>query len=152
MTYSRANREEFLAAYVEAAVWASYVTTEGPGDGDDMNPVELDSLPFVREAYSVIDVFTPEAQEKILKDCMHFMNDNMLDLMLAWKGYAKSQRGSQWSGPSLAGHDFWLTRNHHGAGFWDRELGDVGDRLTEACRAYRELDLYVTDDRKIGIE
>jgi hypothetical protein len=44
------------------------------------------------------------------------------------------------------GHDFWLTRNGHGAGFWDRGLGEVGDRLTSACRPYGEVDLYVGDD------
>ena len=44
-----------------------------------------------------------------------------------------------------AGHDFWLTRNRHGAGFWDRGLGDVGRTLTDAAHAYGEADLYVTD-------
>lgn len=29
------------------------------------------------------------------------------------------------------GHDMTLTRNGHGAGFWDRGLGDIGDVLTE---------------------
>lgn len=33
------------------------------------------------------------------------------------------------------GHDFALTRNHHGAGFWDRGLGTLGDDLTEAAHA-----------------
>lgn len=47
------------------------------------------------------------------------------------------------------GHDFWLTRNGHGAGFWDRGLGDVGKRLTDACRSYGECDLYVGDDGKL---
>jgi hypothetical protein len=32
-----------------------------------------------------------------------------------------------------AGRDFWYTRNGHGCGFWDRDLGEIGDRLTEAC-------------------
>lgn len=27
-------------------------------------------------------------------------------------------------------YDYWLTRNRHGAGFWDRGLGNTGDRLT----------------------
>lgn len=44
--------------------------------------------------------------------------------------------------PSQAGHDFWLTRNHHGAGFWDRGLGDVGAKLTAIARAYGDIDLY----------
>lgn len=38
-----------------------------------------------------------------------------------------------------AGHDFWLTRNRHGTGFWDREkvygkaLADVLTRASHAC-------------------
>lgn len=43
------------------------------------------------------------------------------------------------------GHDFALTRNGHGAGFWDRGYGDVGDRLTDAARAYGEHSV-LTDD------
>lgn len=40
--------------------------------------------------------------------------------------------------PGQAGHDFWLTRNRHGVGFWDRGLGEVGDRLTKAAHVYGE--------------
>lgn len=47
------------------------------------------------------------------------------------------------------GHDFTLTRNGHGAGFWDRGLGERGDRLTAACKAYGSLNLYVGDDGKV---
>jgi len=45
-----------------------------------------------------------------------------------------------------AGHDFWLTRNHHGSGFWDRCLGELGDRLTAMAHPYGESYLYVGDD------
>ena len=48
-----------------------------------------------------------------------------------------------------AGHDFWLTRNRHGAGFWDRGLGPLGDTLTDAAHAYGEVNLYVGDDDAI---
>lgn len=34
------------------------------------------------------------------------------------------------------GGDFHLTRNRHGAGFWDRGYGEVGERLSDAARAY----------------
>lgn len=45
------------------------------------------------------------------------------------------------------GHDFWLTRNHHGAGFWDRGYPDaIGNALTEAAHKAGERDLYVGDD------
>jgi len=46
-----------------------------------------------------------------------------------------------------AGHDFWLTRNGHGAGFWDGDWpDDAGGRLTEASKKYGEFNLYVGDD------
>lgn len=49
-----------------------------------------------------------------------------------------------------AGHDFWLTRNGHGAGFWDGDWGDeLGDKLTAASKAFGSFDLYVGDDGKI---
>jgi hypothetical protein len=44
------------------------------------------------------------------------------------------------------GHDFWLTRNRQGAGFWDRGLGETGRKLTEKAREFHEVDLYVGDD------
>ena len=50
---------------------------------------------------------------------------------------------------SQGGHDFWLTRNRHGAGFWDRGLGELGNRLSDAARAYGECDLYIGDDDMI---
>lgn len=44
------------------------------------------------------------------------------------------------------GHDFWLSRNGHGAGFFDRGLGGLGDRLQKAARVYGTCDTYVGDD------
>lgn len=38
--------------------------------------------------------------------------------------------------PAQSGHDFALTRNGHGAGFWDRGIGERGDILTAASHAY----------------
>lgn len=51
---------------------------------------------------------------------------------------------------SQAGHDFWLTRNHHGAGFWDRGKA-TGDALTKQAHVYGESCLYVGDDDKVYI-
>lgn len=48
--------------------------------------------------------------------------------------------------PAQVGHDFWLTRNRHGAGFWDRGLGALGSELTKLAHAYGGVDLYVGDD------
>lgn len=47
------------------------------------------------------------------------------------------------------GHDFWLTRNGHGSGFWDRGLEDIGEALSEAAKEFGEQYLYVGDDGKL---
>lgn len=54
------------------------------------------------------------------------------------------------------GHDFALTRNGHGAGFWDRdelEADDLGDKLSALCgwtggtrTRFTENNLYLADD------
>ena len=42
-----------------------------------------------------------------------------------------------------AGHDFWLTRNRHGTGFWDREkeYGEThAERFTKIAESFGEVD------------
>lgn len=51
--------------------------------------------------------------------------------------------------PNQVGHDLWLTRNSHGAGFWDRGLGEVGDKLSEIAREMGGKDIYMGDDGKL---
>ena len=48
------------------------------------------------------------------------------------------------------GHDFWLSRNHHGAGFFDRGLGEVGDKLQKLSQTFKELNVF--DDVNVIIE
>ena len=48
------------------------------------------------------------------------------------------------------GHDFWLTRNGHGAGFWDGDYGDIdGEELTIISNTFPGIDLYEGDDGKL---
>ena len=46
---------------------------------------------------------------------------------------------------SQIGHDFILSRNSHGAGFWDRGLGDRGDRLTVSAKSFGEITCFISD-------
>jgi hypothetical protein len=47
-----------------------------------------------------------------------------------------------------AGHDFWLTRNGHGAGFWEESdwPKEAGQRMTATCEQFGEADIYKGDD------
>lgn len=78
-----------------------------------------------------VDDLHPETLDAMREDCTNFLNANREDLA-----------GMD---PGQAGHDFWLTRHHHGAGFWDRGLGDLGDRLTKAAHPYGDFSLWVDD-------
>lgn len=44
------------------------------------------------------------------------------------------------------GADFCLSRNGHGAGFWDRGYGAVGDALHAIAKSFGEFNLYMGDD------
>ncbi len=46
-----------------------------------------------------------------------------------------------------AGHDFWLTRNGHGAGFWDGDWPEpAATRLTLASKVFGEVNLTSQKD------
>jgi hypothetical protein len=49
-------------------------------------------------------------------------------------------------------HDFWLTRNHHGAGFWDGDYETpIGEKLTEISESFGEVHLYLNGQNKIEV-
>jgi len=85
----------------------------------------------VTDEHSFMDL-SDEANKQVVDDCNDFQ-ESFGELMV---GLDASQ----------CGHDFWLTRNGHGAGFWDRGYGEVGKKLTEASKAYGECYPYVSYD------
>lgn len=122
--------EDFIAAYVDCALWSESIGEEF-GEANDMpGDVSLESWGFTPEDLS------EEAMASIREDCEDFIRNTPEVTELT---------------PVQAGHDFWLTRNRHGAGFWDRGLGKLGDRLTDAAHAYGESGLYIGDDERIHV-
>lgn len=118
--------EHFIDAYITCAMWSSTDGDENPLDDDGRTARDID----------------PDAQHKMAVDCIDFMNANETDLAL----YSEQIDTSRDPAMALAGHDFWLTRNGHGAGFWDRDLGELGERLTRAAEAWGACNLYLDDD------
>ena len=68
----------------------------------------------------------PELEASIRQDCRDFYDANEQDLDEYDDVYSYE----------YAGHDFYLTREGHGTGYWDRGLGALGKRLTEASEAF----------------
>ena len=123
--------DDFADGYVTAALWSSN------DESDERGGEPLD------RNYSVEDI-APGSLAQMVEDCAKFQQENAEDL--AQYADLREGRGGEWSSDELAGHDFWLSRNGHGTGFWDRGAGDVGDRLADAARKAGEQDLYVGDD------
>ena len=85
-------------------------------------------------------LLSDSAQWEALRDCTAFLQACEAQNLLAPYLAAVPNPWEQ------MGHDFWLTRNRHGAGFWDRGLGDLGDKLSEIARHAGQIDVYQGDD------
>lgn len=121
--------DEFTTAYITAALWS---TNDEHGE-----PLENN--------FSADDL-APETLAKIIADCAKFQADNAEHL--AEENCLKF--GPDFGPMGRAGHDFWLTRNGHGAGFWDGDWAEpAATILTEAAHSYKECDLCAGDDGKL---
>lgn len=115
-----AEFDEFTAAYITAALWA--------GTDDSDTPLDAN--------YSAAHIH-PDTIAAMVADCARFREDPRTATAVA-------------ENLSGAGHDFLLTRNGHGAGFWDGDWPEeVGTYLTDRCRTFGQIDFYVGDDGRI---
>lgn len=119
-------REQFLDGYIEAALWSSHDNSDPETGGDPLD-----------KNYGPEDV-TSKTKAKMRKECDDFIRKAKKELTQAFE---------QGMNAGSAGHDFWLTRNGHGAGYWDRDLGDVGDELSEKAKQYGERYLYAENGK-----
>lgn len=117
------NIDVFTKAYIDAALWSSMdESTESGGYPMDKN-------------YGMNDI-DQETLEKMAQDCYDFQIEN--------KDYIPFKREID------AGHNFWLTRNGHGANFNDGDWPErAAYRLSKSAESYGEFNLYVGDDGKI---
>jgi hypothetical protein len=150
--------DEFVTGYIESALWSSsieedFARAHNAETGDDIAPdTSMQSFGLTD------DDISDDARSAIEDECRDFCKATYADLcayverMGEWHGQ-DSVRGAdaRYSGWEQAGGDFWLTRNGHGVGFWDRGLGELGDRLTAASKPHGSSDLYIGDDGKVSV-
>ncbi len=117
----------FLNAYIEAALWSS------TDESDERGGAPMDAN------YKAKDI-APEALGAMRADCAAF---------LSMDAAREDDIGTDWE---RAGHDFWLTRNGHGAGFWDGDWPEQsGKRLTALSKTFGESNLYIGDDGRVYV-
>lgn len=112
--------KDMVNGYLEAAMFTD--------SGDDMG-------------ISADDVFAHSAVAVAYSDCAAFLQ---VSFGLLVDGEAANKLSY-----TEIGHNFWYTRNHHGTGFWDRGLGDAGEKLTNISHAMGPACLYLGDDGRV---
>lgn len=103
--------DDMVRAYLDAAEWTI-------GD-DNVKLLALADAPH----------WTPEAIDHAERTVAHF------------RAWAEGISSDVWEDdPGRAGHDLWLTRNGHGAGFWDGYWPeDESRRATDYCKRLGEV-------------
>jgi hypothetical protein len=107
-----------LDSYLETALWSS-------GDDDEFSGLTI---------YN----FDTKSKDAAKKDIIKFIADANKQFPDELETYDVQSLG----------HNIWLSRNGHGAGFFD----DNNDGLQELARKMKEKDIYVGDDGKVYID
>ena len=102
--------------YLETALWS----TSGYECENLDSKYEIEDVPdaFVEEACKELDEFWEKAKHLFLEEETEDMD--------------------------RIAHHFWLTRHHHGTGFWDGDY-ENGDKITEICKTFSEVDDELRD-------
>jgi len=125
-TYGTVNLldSEAFQQYVATALWSTTDDNGAPLDANyDFDDVDTESLQFQRI------------------ECEHFIQSNY-SLIVALR-----ENGHELS---TIMHDFWLTRNSHGCGFWDGDYEEpYATLLTDSANSFGEREPYIGDDGQV---
>ena len=118
--------EALFIQYLDTALWSSVHFADMDDSGTPM-----DDLAGIHD-------FSPEALEELRDRCVSFLHCVHAERLDYHDDYPEDE---------TLGHDFWLTQNGHGVGFWDGDLPyELGLRLTEHAQNEGSIDLYLTFD------
>lgn len=118
--------DNFTASYVATVLWSS--------TDDDGNPLDNN--------FTADDIHT-DTLARMWRDCDAFYAANQEHIEADGAPTSSDGMGSE----GRAGHDFWLTRCGHGAGFWDGDWPEPhATVLDNAAKAFGNIDLYIGDD------
>lgn len=143
-----------LSPFARGYIMAMFFTESAPGyyaaawdTEDTQHDLEEGSMDGTLPCDAGFADLHPDTLAQIHTDCSTFERKASKWLSMAYtRDYSRER----------AGHDFWLTRNGHGAGFWDRselEADGVGRKLTDIAKTYGEVNAYfeLTDEKWSGV-
>lgn len=117
------NINEIVKHYLYAALWTAELDSKH--DADDFG--------FGEQYYEAV------------RDIGDFLNKAVRFLGPYEEHFGKETE-------SQLGHDFWLSRNGHGAGFFDHSLGGSEQELQKIARAFSERYVFESEAGNVFIE
>jgi hypothetical protein len=124
--------EKFATQAMQTALWADRM----PMSEDDDAETGMDS--GEAQQYDLSDMDNKSCGV-FLEVCKDFCEANAADLSDI--------------DPGRAGHDFWLTAQGHGAGFWDGDYPyELGNRLTVAAKVYSFNAVWLDENNVVSID
>ncbi len=123
---------EFTDSYIRTGLWA------------DLYDARYERADYPHDALNAGSEITAASRAEIDADCADFT---------AGAAEALGAAGRAGLDPRRCGGDFWLTRNRHGAGFWDGGYPEpTATLLTELARPYGSAAFARTSDGEITYE
>lgn len=119
--------EDFIAGYIEAALWADWPTDDIGHELPVNNGPSPELIKWLTEDATTFwerhhDLFTGDAESNL-----HYSPGCTV--------------------AAYAGHDFWLTRGGHGCGYWDGNWAEpAAALLTAGSKLFPDAALYMGDD------
>jgi len=149
-----------MKGYITAAMWTEEerlrddykemngISSEYDEQDDEEPESELEKLIRLKNSFSSksLDSFSQDDIEE----------DSVIQAYLDIKKFLELAGPSvyeaiEYNGLERLGHDIWLTRNHHGSGFFDHNYEHENEKaLMSAANALGSVDLYINDNMKLS--
>ena len=130
---------EILKGYLEAAIWTeeenllNHNSEEDDVFADDEDNSDTETKKFT------IDDLEDNSKIQAYMDIKKFMKNAGKDAI---------DEAIEENGLFRLGMDIWLTRNHHGSGFFDHGYYHE-EELTKSAQSLKGVDLYLGDDMQV---
>lgn len=124
--------DDFLKGYL---LGLAFTASDSEGEPLFSHPGK-DITDCIDPITEVFDKLSDDDKVTVMYNCAHFL------------AQANSMLGGN---ASAAGSDFHLTRNGHGAGFWDGDWPVHGKQLTALSNTFDSCELY-SENGRLGIE
>lgn len=148
------NLNQIFSGYIEAALWTEEerlkddVGINNDDDEDDLEDESPEQIKFMQimknKGSKSFENFT---REDIDNDSLIKAYTDIKEF-LRLAGDQAVQEAVNKNGYERLGHDIWLTRNGHGAGFFDHSY-EHEQELMNAAKKLKEVDLYVADNMQL---